>query len=80
MVDEGVDAVAMHGDKSQSQREKALARFERGEVDILVATDVAARGIDLPDLGLVVHAELPREKETLLTGVTRDGWYVLEAA
>ena len=43
----GVDAVAMHGDKSQRQREKALARFEAGRVDTLVATDVAARGIDV---------------------------------
>jgi ATP-dependent RNA helicase RhlE len=42
-----VDAVAMHGDKSQSQREKALARFESGRVKTLVATDVAARGIDV---------------------------------
>ena len=42
-----VHAVAMHGDKSQSQREKALARFESGKIDTLVATDVAARGIDV---------------------------------
>ena len=45
--DHDVRRVAMHGNKSQSQREKALARFERGEVDTLVATDVAARGIDV---------------------------------
>ena len=43
----GVDAVAMHGDKSQRQREKALASFEAGRVDTLIATDVAARGIDV---------------------------------
>ena len=42
---QGVRAVAMHGDKSQRQRERALARFEAGRVDTLVATDVAARGI-----------------------------------
>ena len=47
---ENVEAVAMHGDKSQRQREAALARFERGEVWTLVATDVAARGIDVPDV------------------------------
>jgi superfamily II DNA/RNA helicase len=47
LVREGIDAVAMHGDKTQKQREKALARFEAGNVDVLVATDVAARGIGI---------------------------------
>ena len=56
----GVEAAAMHGDKSQSQRETALARFEPGKVDTLVATDVAARGIDVDDITHVDQLRRPR--------------------
>src|SRR3954451_24300861 len=52
---EGVEAVAMHGDKTQGQRERALARFESGKVDTLVATDVAARGIDVSGISHVIN-------------------------
>ena len=55
-----IEAVAMHGDKSQGQRERALARFERGDVATLVATDVAARGIDVPDITHVVNFDALR--------------------
>ena len=54
-----LEAVAMHGDKSQGQRERALARFERGEVDALIATDVAARGIDVADITHVINFDAP---------------------
>jgi ATP-dependent RNA helicase RhlE len=60
---EGVDAVAMHGDKSQSQREKALARFTAGTVDTLVATDVAARGIDVDRVSHVINFDPPADRE-----------------
>ena len=60
---EGVEAVAMHGDKSQSQREKALARFESGRVDTLVATDVAARGIDVRDISHVINFDPPEDQD-----------------
>ena len=53
----GVEAAAMHGDKSQSQREKALSRFDAGRVDALVATDVAARGIDVDGITHVINFE-----------------------
>jgi superfamily II DNA/RNA helicase len=56
----GLEAVAMHGDKSQGQRERALARFEAGEVDALVATDVAARGIDVAGITHVINFDAPR--------------------
>ena len=56
-------AVAMHGDKSQSQREKALARFERGDVDTLVATDVAARGLDVEGITHVINFDAPGDHE-----------------
>ena len=68
-----VNAVAMHGDKSQSQRERALARFERGEVMTLVATDVAARGIDIPDVAHVINYDAPDDREAYVHRVGRTG-------
>jgi superfamily II DNA/RNA helicase len=68
-----VEAVAMHGDKSQGQRERALARFERGEVLTLVATDVAARGIDVADVELVVNYDAPADREAYVHRVGRTG-------
>jgi ATP-dependent RNA helicase RhlE len=68
-----VDAVAMHGDKSQSQREKALARFERGQVDTLVATDVAARGIDVEGITHVIQFDAPGDRDAYVHRVGRTG-------
>ncbi len=68
-----VAAVAMHGDKSQRQREAALARFERGEVMTLVATDVAARGIDVPDVVRVINFDAPEDRATYVHRVGRTG-------
>ena len=69
----GVDAAAMHGDKTQGQREKALRRFHRGEVAALVATDVAARGIDVDDITQVVNFDAPEDRETYVHRVGRTG-------
>jgi ATP-dependent RNA helicase RhlE len=66
-----VPAVAMHGDKSQSQREKALARFEAGHVDTLVATDVAARGIDVSGITHVINYDMPATREDYVHRVGR---------
>jgi ATP-dependent RNA helicase RhlE len=68
-----VKAVAMHGDKSQGQRERALARFERGDVLTLVATDVAARGIDVEDVARVVNYDAPGDRETYVHRIGRTG-------
>jgi superfamily II DNA/RNA helicase len=68
-----VDAVAMHGDKSQSQRERALARFERGDVDTLIATDVAARGIDVADITHVINFDAPGDRDAYVHRVGRTG-------
>lgn len=57
----GMDAVAMHGDLSQSQRERALGRIRKGQCRVLVATDVAARGIDLEEVALVVNFDPPND-------------------
>ena len=70
---EGVRAVAMHGDKSQGQRERALASFERGDVDTLVATDVAARGIDIDGISHVINYDPPADREGYVHRVGRTG-------
>jgi ATP-dependent RNA helicase RhlE len=68
-----VEAAAMHGDKSQRQRERALARFESGAVVTLVATDVAARGIDIPDVARVINFDAPEDRESYVHRVGRTG-------
>jgi ATP-dependent RNA helicase RhlE len=70
---EGIEAVAMHGDKSQSQRERALARFESGKVDTLVATDVAARGIHVTGISHVINYDPPEDREGYVHRVGRTG-------
>jgi ATP-dependent RNA helicase RhlE len=69
----GVDAVAMHGDKPQRQREQALARFEAGQVRTLVATDVAARGIDVEGIAHVINFDPPADREGYVHRVGRTG-------
>jgi ATP-dependent RNA helicase RhlE len=68
-----VEAVAMHGDKSQGQRERALARFERGDVDTLIATDVAARGIDVADVTHVINFDAPGDQDAYTHRIGRTG-------
>jgi superfamily II DNA/RNA helicase len=66
-----VHSVAMHGDKSQRQRERALAAFENGEVATLIATDVAARGIDVDDITHVVNFDVPADRDTYVHRIGR---------
>ena len=73
LKEKGVHALAMHGDKSQAQRQKALARFDRGDIDVLVATDVAARGIDVPEIMQVVNFDVPEDADTYTHRVGRTG-------
>jgi ATP-dependent RNA helicase RhlE len=68
-----VEAVAMHGDKTQGQRERALARFEKGEVDTLIATDVAARGIDVADVTHVINFDAPGDQDSYTHRIGRTG-------
>jgi ATP-dependent RNA helicase RhlE len=70
---DGIRAVAIHGNKSQAQRTKALADFKRGKVDVLVATDIAARGIDIVDLPHVVNFDLPQVVEDYVHRIGRTG-------
>jgi superfamily II DNA/RNA helicase len=69
----GIEAVAMHGNKSQRQREQALARFESGAVDTLVATDLAARGIDVSGVSHVINFDPPTDSETYVHRIGRTG-------
>ncbi len=73
LVERGFAAVALSGEFSQNERTHALQSLRDGRSRVCVATDVAARGLDLPDLGLVIHADLPLNKETLLHRSGRTG-------
>src|SRR4051794_29522306 len=70
---EGVPAVAMHGDKTQGQRERALKSFETGKIDTLIATDVAARGLDVDGITHVIQSNPPVDAETYTHRVGRTG-------
>jgi ATP-dependent RNA helicase DeaD len=65
LVERGFDAVALSGEHSQAERNHAMQALRDRRARVCVATDVAARGIDLPSLGLVIHVELPRDAEAL---------------
>ncbi len=69
----GIRAAAIHGNKSQAQRERALAAFKSPRPPVLVATDIAARGIDVDDVAHVINYELPHEPETYVHRIGRTG-------
>jgi ATP-dependent RNA helicase RhlE len=73
LVKNGIDAVAFHGDKSQGARTEALARFKSGKTRVLVATDLAGRGIDIQFLPLVINFELPRSPKDYVHRIGRTG-------
>ena len=69
----GIRSAAIHGNKSQTARQKALGSFKDGSLKVLVATDIAARGIDVEDLSLVVNYDLPNVSETYVHRIGRTG-------
>jgi ATP-dependent RNA helicase RhlE len=69
----GVNGAAIHGNKSQSQRTKALADFKSGKVQVLIATDIAARGLDIEQLAMVINYELPQVPEDYVHRIGRTG-------
>jgi ATP-dependent RNA helicase RhlE len=71
--DNGIGAMAIHGNKSQTARTKALAEFKTGKLPVLVATDIAARGIDIDQLPHVVNFELPNVPEDYVHRIGRTG-------
>jgi ATP-dependent RNA helicase RhlE len=70
---DSISAVAIHGNRSQSQRTKALADFKANKVQVLVATDIAARGIDIELLALVINFDLPHVPEDYVHRIGRTG-------
>ncbi|MGY2892571.1 DEAD/DEAH box helicase [Deinococcus sp. UYEF24] len=73
LIHRGTEAEALHGDLAQSQRERALGAFRSGRVKVLVATDVAARGLDIPEVDLVVQYHLPQDPESYVHRSGRTG-------
>lgn len=73
MISAGISAAAIHGNKSQGARTKALAGFKNGSVRVLVATDIAARGLDIPLLPHVINFELPNISEDYVHRIGRTG-------
>lgn len=73
LVKQGVAAAAIHGDKSQNQREQSLDRFRKGKMRVLVATDVASRGIDVKELSHVINYDMPGDVETYIHRIGRTG-------
>jgi superfamily II DNA/RNA helicase len=69
----GVHAERIHGDRSQAQRQKAIDSFRSGKVKVLVATDIAARGLDIPLVELVINFDLPEAKEDYVHRIGRTG-------
>lgn len=69
----GIQSAAIHGNKSQNQRQKVLNEFKDGKINVLVATDIAARGIDVSQLSLVVQFDLPNVPETYVHRIGRTG-------
>ena len=69
----GIKATAIHGDKTQQERMAALDAFKKGEIDVLVATDVAARGLDISDLPCVINFDLPYNAEDYVHRIGRTG-------
>ena len=70
---DGIDALPIHGNKSQGARENALRRFRNGTLQVLVATDVASRGIDVSDISHVINLDLPNEPEVYVHRIGRTG-------
>jgi ATP-dependent RNA helicase RhlE len=73
LIKDGIPAAAIHGNKSQSARTKALADFKDGKIPVLVATDIAARGLDIDQLPQVVNFELPNVPEDYVHRIGRTG-------
>ncbi|MCA9348482.1 DEAD/DEAH box helicase, partial [Candidatus Saccharibacteria bacterium] len=73
LINRGFDADAIHGGKTQGQRQRALRRFKQDEISILVATDVAARGIDVSDVTHVINYSIPQQYDDYIHRIGRAG-------
>ncbi|MEM9142006.1 MAG: DEAD/DEAH box helicase [Bacteroidota bacterium] len=73
LLQAGISSAAIHGNKSQATRQRALAEFKAGAINVLIATDIAARGIDIDELSLVLNYDLPNVPETYVHRIGRTG-------
>jgi ATP-dependent RNA helicase RhlE len=73
LIKQKIKTAAIHGDKAQNQRQKALTKFKEGEIRVLVATDIAARGIDIDKLKYVINYDIPNIAETYVHRIGRSG-------
>lgn len=73
IFDDGYNCVLLHGDRSQAQRKQALDRFHKGTHQIMVATDLAGRGIDVPDIEHVINFDVPQTREDYIHRIGRTG-------
>lgn len=73
LYEAGVPAAVLHGDRTQAERRRALNALRYGDVDVLVATDVAARGLDISDLSVVVNYDMPMQPEDYIHRIGRTG-------
>lgn len=73
MQSRGYTAEALHGDMNQTQRDKVMSKFRKGTIDILIATDVAARGIDVDDIEAVINYDIPNDEEYYVHRIGRTG-------
>ena len=69
----GVPVASIHGNKSQSQRQRAIEMFKRNQIQVLVATDVASRGLDIEDVTHVINYDLPQTYEDYIHRIGRTG-------
>ncbi|MDP3245065.1 MAG: C-terminal helicase domain-containing protein, partial [bacterium] len=73
LVRRGVRAAVIHGNKSQGQRQKALESFKNNQVSVLLATDVASRGLDIPDVSHVINFDMPSTYDDYVHRIGRTG-------
>src|SRR5690606_27353078 len=73
LVRDGIESAAIHGNKSQNARLRALDGFKRGQTRVLVASDIAARGLDIDEVSHVINFDLPNEPETYVHRIGRTG-------
>ncbi|MCL4132283.1 UNVERIFIED_CONTAM: hypothetical protein GTU68_017466 [Idotea baltica] len=73
MARAGITSLTIHGDKTQEERITVLEQFRSGNVNLLIGTDVTARGIDIPDINIVINYDLPDESENYVHRVGRTG-------
>jgi ATP-dependent RNA helicase DeaD len=71
MARDGLNAVEIHGDLQQAQREKVMARFRKGDIRFLVATDLASRGLDIPEVSLIINYDIPLDAESYVHRIGR---------